>query len=303
MTKSIALLLSLLMLLLAGCSAAPEKEPQKPQDPPVLEQPQETPPVEVPEDPVLQYRAETELYKDTMLSADGVPLVTYSYSVPVLTVWREDGSEVTEAANAAEEQALLVVDTFNERFAEWVAAEEVEEWTKAAAEQLSFYQEEEIPWNDGYWLELSCTAYQTERMVSVYGTYYSNTGGAHPNVSHLSWNFDLETATFFDPKLLGKDTDFQDAVAEEILWQAHQIREDGWYPAEMYWEDHETTIADWSNYAVFFNESGMTVTFSPYELAPYAAGAQEFFLPYDMIRTYLSEDGAVLLGLEETENT
>lgn len=297
MTKLIALLLSLLMLVaLAGCSSAPkESDPEPLPPPPITEQPPEEIPPEP--EPILQYFADTTLCADTVYSEDKIPLVTYSYSVPRLTVRREDGSEVTAAENAAEEQALTVAMTFNERFAEWVAAEEVEEWTKAASEQLSFYQEEGFPWNEGYCLELSCTVYQTEQMVSVYGMYYSYTGGAHPNTYHMSWNFDLETATFFDPKLLGKDADFQKVVADEILRQAHEIREDGWYSAEMYWDDHETIIADWSSYAVYFNEKGMTVTFSPYELAPYVAGVQEFFLSYDLISPYLSEDGQALLGL------
>ena len=45
----------------------------------------------------------------------------------------------------------------------------------------------------------------------------------------------------------------------------------------------------------------MTVVFSPYELAPYAAGPQEFFLSYDWLKPHLGPHGLELLGLGTTE--
>ena len=47
-----------------------------------------------------------------------------------------------------------------------------------------------------------------------------------------------------------------------------------------------------------FDEEGMEVIFSPYELAPYAAGPQSFRLSYDWLEPHLSAHGRVLLGLE-----
>ena len=34
-----------------------------------------------------------------------------------------------------------------------------------------------------------------------------------------------------------------------------------------YWEDYQDIAANWSSYAVSFNEEGVTVAFSPYEIA------------------------------------
>ena len=42
----------------------------------------------------------------------------------------------------------------------------------------------------------------------------------------------------------------------------------------------------------------METVFSPYELAPYAAGPQTFRFSYDWLAPYISEHGRTILGLE-----
>ena len=44
---------------------------------------------------------------------------------------------------------------------------------------------------------------------------------------------------------------------------------------------------------------GMSVAFSPYELAAYAAGPQTFELSYEFLKPYLDEHGLEVLGLDE----
>ena len=58
-------------------------------------------------------------------------------------------------------------------------------------------------------------------------------------------------------------------------------------------------MAEWSSYAVSFDETGMTVGFSPYELAAYAAGPQVFHLAYETLLPHLGQHGRALLGLED----
>ena len=67
---------------------------------------------------------------------------------------------------------------------------------------------------------------------------------------------------------------------------------------EVFWENYEEIAAGWSSYAVSFDETGMTVGFSPYELAAYAAGSQVFRLPYDLLAPHLGDYGRAVLGLE-----
>ena len=82
---------------------------------------------------------------------------------------------------------------------------------------------------------------------------------------------------------------------DEIIRQIGTSSEDA--VALGYWEDYQTIAADWSSYAVSFDEDGMTVAFSPYEIACYAAGPQIFKLSYDFLKPYLSDHGLEILEL------
>ena len=49
---------------------------------------------------------------------------------------------------------------------------------------------------------------------------------------------------------------------------------------------------------MFFDEDGMTVVFSPYELASDAAATEIYTIPYDILAPWLSDRGTALLGLQ-----
>ena len=65
----------------------------------------------------------------------------------------------------------------------------------------------------------------------------------------------------------------------------------------IFWSDYKEILAEWPGYAVSFDETGMTVAFSPYELAAYALGAQEFRIPYDLLMPYLDDAALETLGM------
>lgn len=224
------------------------------------------------------YTVKMEVYEHTFRDGDGTELAECSYEIPVLL----DGDEEVEA--------------FSEPFATWQANGEA--LAQSAKEDRAFRAGsglEFFPYTD----ELRCTVYQTDRLVSVAGAYYTFGGGAHGNTSLMSWNFDLETGEFFNPALLDVDTKFHEAVVEALIRQAGQRANDnGMTPEEYFWEDYKNTLDRWSSYAVSFDSTGMTVGFSPYELACYAAGPQVFQIPYEDLRDYLGPHGRVLLGME-----
>ena len=119
-----------------------------------------------------------------------------------------------------------------------------------------------------------------------------------PNTALLSWNFDLTTGQFFTPAILAADSqEFLDAVRDEIIQQIGASSEEA--VAQGYWEVYQDIAADWSSYAVSFDEDGMTVAFSPYEIACYAAGPQIFKLSYDFLKPYLSDHGLEILELND----
>ena len=246
---------------------------------------------------VIRYEVELSERSDHAQAEDGTALASYTFQLPVLTAVREDGTPITDARSEAEEQALAAAAVFNEKFGKWAAAEEFPEFVTSAEEDLALRREWDTQWMP-YELTLDCTVYQTERIISVAGLYYSYTGGAHPNTWQLGWNFDLEEGGFFGPEILADGTELQEAVSGEITRQARLPLEDGTVPAEWYWEDYEAIIANWASYTVSFDEAGMVVIFSPYELAPYAAGPQTFRLSYEWLEPHLSAHGRALLGLK-----
>ena len=246
-----------------------------------------------------------EALTDSAQAEDGTVLVSRSYHLPVMTVERQDGTAVTEASTPAETAALAAAETFNEQFQSWAASDNFDEVVDRAAEVHDIRAEagEAAGAWEPFALELNCSVYQTEQMVSVRAEYYSYMGGAHPNTVLLAWNFDLGTGQFFTPELLAADGQaFSQAVTEELIRQSRETAASyDMAPEDFFWPNYQEILAGWSSYAVSFDETGMTVGFSPYELAAYAAGAQIYHLDYGQIAGDLSSHGLAVLGLAAVE--
>lgn len=245
--------------------------------------------------PVITYQAVLETHTNEACDEDGVLLAACSYEVPVLQALREDGTVIQEPQSPKEEEAVTVTEAFNEQFTDWTAEEDFQGLTAWAREDRAFRQENGADWIE-YTASLSCGVYQRGDLISISAAYYSDTGGANPNSVLLSWNFDLGTGTFFDPEALAEDSrEFSNMVSQAIISQAEEKEAQ---QAGLFWEDYWDIARDWSSYAVSFDETGMTVGYSPYEMAAYAAGEQVFFLSYEQLRPYLGAHGLALLGLE-----
>ena len=286
------------LILLAGCGApsAPPAVSEPTPPPPAVSEPAPPPAPEV-----ITYTVTTLTEEDSLHAEDGTHLLTTRYQLPSLSAHREDGSVIEEANTEAEEAALAAVETFNEKFTNWSNEDDFGggDIADIAKESYDWCVQEGLDWYAGYSLDLSCSTYRTERMISVVGLYYSYTGGAHPNTVNLAWNFDLENGTFFTPETLGDSPEFQLAVTEELIRQCKEqievAEQEGWGP-DIFWPDYETILADWQSYAVSFDGENMIVSFSPYELAACAAGPQIFSIPYSFLEPYLSLQGMELLG-------
>ncbi|WP_352416714.1 DUF3298 and DUF4163 domain-containing protein [Oscillibacter ruminantium] len=249
----------------------------------------------------LDFVLKSEEKSDQYTTDDGIALAAYQYTIPVLRVETQDGQILKTAATAAQKQALDVATAFNENFTNWVESTDFSGFFNWAQEDYALRKEEGQSWETPYDEEFTYTFWRSDRLISVAGEYYSYTGGVHPNTVLLGWNFDLQTGRFIHPAMLGADSEeFQTAVTAEIIRQADQRAIEGGYaPTEMYWEDYQDIAARWPDYAVAFSDGGMTVTFSAYEMASYAAGPQTFEIDLDFLKPYLSEDGRALLGIPE----
>lgn len=250
-----------------------------------------------PPPPAVAFLAETERYEETVRDEDGTELAVCSYDLPVLRVLTVEGNPVETAATEEQSRALAAAETFNARFDQWKSNPKT--LAESAKEDRAFRNEsglESVAYTD----DLRCAVYQTERLISVSGTYSTYTGGAHPNHILMSWNFDLETGEFFEPEILDEGGDLREYVHQALMKEARETAAGAdMAPRDLYWEDYADTLSEWLSYAVSFDAEGMTVGFSPYELAAYAAGPQVFHLGYDQLLPHLGQHGRALLGLEK----
>ena len=177
-------LLALSALMLTACSAPPVLEIQSAPLPPAAM-------VEPAAEPV-RYTGELETWEQSSQAEDGTPLVTCTYTLPVLTAVRADGT-AADGAGDGERQALAVAEAFNREFTAWRSGEDFDELTREAQADLDWRRTEDVSWTTGYVLDLDCQVYQTGELISVAGTHYNFLdGAAHPNIWRMSWNFDLE---------------------------------------------------------------------------------------------------------------
>ena len=233
---------------------------------------------------------------DTDLWEDEGTYAACRYNVPIMTLLRRDRTAVTEEdADIDERNALEVAETFNEAFHRWAEDADFPGLEAAAREDYAFRMDAGIPWEGQYTQELSCQVYQAKRLVSVTGEVYAYTGGAHPNTALVSWNFDLLTGRYFTADALFEDaapvTEALRREAEEHAAEYGAAAEEFFFPG---WED---TLAEWpENAAVSFDRAVMTVAYSPYELAPYAAGPQVFTLPLSEVLPHMNAYGLAVLN-------
>ena len=232
---------------------------------------------------------------------DGTVLARWGYQIPVMSALRADGTEIggANARTERERQAIASSAAFNGEFERWMREADFGELEVLAKEDYQWRKGSDLGWEEPYVQELSCTLYQTERLVSVSGRFYYYGGGAHPNTVLLGWNFDPRTGAFLSPDRLFEDTE---PVAEELIQQADDRAADyHMAPEQCFWEDYQSILNLWSESpaAVTFDETAMTVAYSPYDLACYAAGEQIFTIPRPALTPWLSAYGRDLLNVPE----
>lgn len=283
-----------LLALLSGCGAVSATVPDETAEIPLVPlTPAET----------ITYEVVTDRYEESVYSDDGEALLmTVSFALPQLQAF-SDGTRIETPATSVQEDALERVAAFNDAFAQWRESDNTDEIIDSAKghyEASPDWFSEDLYYSE----ELTCAVYRTGSLISVAATYYSYLGGAHPNTVYLSWNFDLSSGTFLTIPELAKDPQaFTLAVADMIEAQAtEQFQSDPDFGdlsiSDIYWSDYREIMEKWSSdYAASFNADGLAVIFSAYELAPYAAGAQEFHFPYSVLDSYWSDSGRAVLGL------
>lgn len=253
-----------------------------------------------------KYRITTYTVSGEHCAQDGTErvLTRHSYQTPTMEVFRaEDGGGVSPAA-------LYAAEEFNAYFRQ-VLQEDVawfDEMAVAADEDYSMSRRlPDSVWNDeafAYSDQATLDFWSNGRLVCVTTSRYTDTGGAHPNAWRSAVTFDLHTGRTVTAADLTDDPEvLRSAVERELLRQAQerQTGEDNeaadTVPA--YYEDYPETLGEWMDRALIFDDRGMTVVFSVYDIAPYSDGEQTFLIPYGDLAPYLNQYGRSVLELPD----
>lgn len=115
--------------------------------------------------------------------------------------------------------------------------------------------------------------FRSDHFLSLYIDYYSYTGGAHGFTERVPYNIDLSTGQeLILGDLFTSDYDYSSIINEFI---AEQIEAN----PEIFFEGNSgfTGIDEQQSY--YIKDDALVIYFGLYEIAPYAAGIQEFKMP------------------------
>lgn len=131
--------------------------------------------------------------------------------------------------------------------------------------------------------------YNQNGLLCVVTTDYQYAGGAHGDTVQKTWLFDLETGKMLglSDLLTGSYTPVIDALVRSTIDQRTAAGE----LAEI---TPFETIGE--NPDFYLNDQGVVIYFQEYEYFPYAAGIQEFFIPYSALKDYLKPGFEFLAG-------
>lgn len=297
MRKLLSTLLALSLALSLGACAV-KVEPDKPDEPA--------------KDELRVVFTEEHLTKEVEYKADdGTVLLIEKYDLPQLEV-RTSADEVytPPVSNAAvdvpqEYAAALAFNAEMQRAADALDASAQEALTMAREHYAGLDEEQRAYWAnyaDELIVDSICRHYG---LVSVWGVGYSNYGGAHGWESIQAWNLDLTTGEFLTLDNLDAQPSTDSALGESLthtLAMAVLEQIDAQGLSEYYFEDYASYIFDLAaNASFYFNDKGMTIVFDPAVIAPYAASAQKFEIPFSHFYNALDSHTQSLLDVPQDE--
>ena len=255
---------------------------------------------------------EEHLTKEVEYKADdGTVLLIEKYDLPQLEV-RTSANEVytPPVSNTAvdvpqEYAAALAFNAEMQHAADALDASAQEALTMAREHYAGLDEEQRAYWAN-YAEELIVDSIcRHSGLVSVWGGGYSNYGGAHGWESIRAWSFDLTTGEFLTLDGLDAQPSTDSALGESLthtLAMAVLEQIDAQGLSEYYFEDYASYIFDLAaNASFYFNDKGIVIVFDPAVIAPYAASAQKFEIPYSRFYNALDSHTQSLLNVPQDE--
>ena len=255
---------------------------------------------------------EEHLTKEAEYKADdGTVLLIEKYDLPQLEV-RTSADEVytppvsnTVVDVPQEYAAALAFNAEMQHAADALDASAQEALTMAREHYAGLDEEQRAYWAN-YAEELIVDSIcQHSGLVSVWGGGYSNYGGAHGWESIRAWSFDLTTGEFLTLDGLDAQPSTDSALGESLthtLAMAVLEQIDAQGLSEYYFEDYASYIFDLAaNASFYFDDKGIVIVFDPAVIAPYAASAQKFEIPYSRFYNALDSHTQSLLNVLQDE--
>jgi len=155
--------------------------------------------------------------------------------------------------------------------------------------------------------EASCNdPFVRERVLSiVYSAWWYSAKAAHPNQEFITFVFTLNPITHLRDlcSVFTDETSSLNWIQTQCRSHLLDAKFDGMandntaLELEKGWVEEGTK--DWSCFGNFgFNNEGLEILFSPYQVAAYAFGPQSVQIPYSSIAPFLTKEWSCLLGIE-----
>lgn len=139
----------------------------------------------------------------------------------------------------------------------------------------------------------------TEDVASVFGKVFTYTGGAHPNHSFITLNFNIETEDIIDlDYLFDNESVALQVISKYVIDHLHkqkakrfgeQISNDEWIKGASAVDDNFKDFIFISSEQKN-NSAGLGFIFSPYTVGSYAEGTYVVFVPSNIFYKYLKEE-------------
>lgn len=207
----------------------------------------------------LVFTESNTLYEDNAVIEINIPIA-------------EGDSELAKTINTKVENHIANVLNFAEEPSEHILLKEaIKNFDENYKRFKNDFAESALVWEATFDGEITRNS---EDIISLAISSYSNTGGAHGNANVTFYNFDKATSKLIDINTIISDKEAFKTLAEQYF-KDNINKDDGFSYEDYFFGEGFHLPANMG-----FNDEGLILFYNPYEIAPYAMGITEFTIPY-----------------------
>lgn len=199
-------------------------------------------------------------------------LLTVKSNIPVVTI--QGNEEASQKINAYYKES------------EKKQEEKIKEYIDYATDHFTLLNTDQVEYWNGYGLgDIYSSKRVDQAAISIVDDTYEYAGGAHPNTTRTAQNFDTQSGNLLTLKDVLTDEEKGREFINEYLLKKMKESED----KVGFFEDYENYVKDiLTDQTWYFSDEGFVVISNVYIVSPYAAGIQEYVIPYSQF-PYLVE--------------